>query len=80
MTISDLGVPTTSDITFIYEQEKISGYLTVYYTDEGGAALANPETIELAPGDHTITPNPALIPAGYILSATSQSQFDHNCV
>ena len=76
VTIDAEGNVSPEVVTFMYEPQIVTGYLTVNYTDENSTPLVAPEILELSTGSHTVTPNPALVPSGYVLSGISQTQFD----
>ncbi|MFH1880201.1 MAG: MucBP domain-containing protein, partial [Bacillota bacterium] len=72
VTVDSMGNTSPEAVTFVYEPQIVTGLLTVYYTDDNGATLAPSETLELATGSHTVTPNAAIIPYGYALTGTTQ--------
>jgi len=76
ITVDELGNISQSVVTFFYEPKVTTGYLTVNYCDENNVPLIGAETLELSTGTHTVTPNVALAPPGYVLSGISQTQFD----
>ncbi len=75
VTVDSTGAVSPASVAFVYEQEAVSGTLTVQYQNTDGGTLAASQTLTLAPGSHTVTPDPSLIPSGYVLSAASASQY-----
>ena len=75
VTVDDQGVVTPEVVTFTYEQQAVTGFLTVNYADESGVPLVAAEMLELSSGTHSVTPNPAYVPSGYTLAGTSQPSF-----
>ncbi|MBR5545985.1 MAG: SH3-like domain-containing protein, partial [Clostridia bacterium] len=73
VTIGMDGSASPAEVTFTYEKLVTTANLTVYYRNSFGEAIADPEIRALEKGTHIITPNAAYAPAGYVLSANTQS-------
>ena len=73
VTIGMDGSVSPAEVTFTYEKLVTTANLTVYYRNSFGEAIADPEIRALEKGTHIITPNAAYAPAGYVLSANTQS-------
>ncbi len=70
VTVDDAGNTSPSSVTVTYQSpaapEPVRGSVAVYYTDDKGNALADPQTVSLDPGNARITPAIAA-PSGYTL-------------
>jgi len=73
VTVDQNGTATPAEVTFRYEKKVTTANLYVHYCNSFGEALTNYEIRPLGKGTHTITPNPAYVPEGYVLSANTQS-------
>ncbi|HPF86526.1 MAG TPA: hypothetical protein PK537_00565, partial [Candidatus Limiplasma sp.] len=75
ITVDESGNISSDTVTFVYEQEVVTGALVVQYHLDNGTAVASSQTLTLGVGTHTITPDTSLIPSGYVLTAASATQF-----
>lgn len=68
------GSATPAEVNFTYEKLVTTANLTVHYRNSFGEEMpGSPEIRALEKGTHIITPNAAYAPAGYVLSANTQS-------
>ena len=74
VTIGMDGSASPAVVNFTYQKRVTTANLTVYYRNSFGELLTDtPEVRPLGKGTHIITPNAAYVPAGYVLSANTQS-------
>ncbi len=64
------GTFTPQEVAFYYREEKaepLQADITVYYRDDTGRDIADPEIRSLTDGKHVIQPNPDRLPDGYAI-------------
>ena len=64
-TVYDDGTTEPEELAFYYRVNTKQAEVTVSYTDDRGRLIADPFTVKLAPGSHTIQADFSRVPAGY---------------
>ena len=68
VTVNQDGTATPEWVTFYFQAQILQGTVNIHYNDAYGTPVASTQTQTLNPGTYTITPTPADLQAGYILS------------